>query len=359
MKSPRELLRRFPKTDLHCHLDGSLRPATVLELGRRLGAKLPAGNVAELTPFVQVAPTCRSLKEFLDVFALLYPLLRSPEAVERVAYELIEDCAADNIRHVEVRFAPVLQEAPSFTTDQVVEAALKGLRTGMREFGVTSSVIVCLFRSHGPKENRRAFATLKRFFLADPAPSREEPSVVGLDLAGDEARHPTIDFAPFYEEARSLGIYTTCHAGETTGTENLSAALELGVMRIGHGTHLMENRALLDQVVRAQVPLEIGISSNVRTKAVDGLKNHPALAFHRTGVLVTLNTDDRGIIGIDLTHEYEQAWKLGFSINELAGLAAASVDHLFLPAARREKLKRRFTAEIDELLTATQGGNRP
>lgn len=358
MKNARELLRRFPKTDLHCHLDGSLRPATVLELGRSLGAKLPADNTDDLAPFVQVAPTCRSLKEFLDVFALLYPLLRSPEAVERVAYELLEDCAADNIRHVEVRFAPVLQEAPSFTTDQVVSAALKGLRRGMKAFGVTSSVIVCLFRSHGPKENRRAFNTLKRFFRADPGPG-EEPSVVGLDLAGDEARHPTIGFSSYYEEARSLGIHTTCHAGETSGTENLSAALELGVMRIGHGTHLMEDRALLEQVVRRRVPLEIGLSSNVRTKAVDGLENHPALSFHRAGVPVTLNTDDRGIIGIDLTHEYAEALKLGFSLDELAGLASASVEHLFLPPARRRRLKRRFVAEIDGLLSTTQGGTRP
>ena len=111
-----DILAALPKTDIHCHLDGSLRPATVLELGRKYGVKLPADNLKDLTPHVQVAPTCRSLKEFLDVFYVLYPLLVHAEAVERIAYELVEDCANDNIRHVEVRLAPTLQARPNFST---------------------------------------------------------------------------------------------------------------------------------------------------------------------------------------------------------------------------------------------------
>ncbi len=353
--APRDFLRRLPKTDLHCHLDGSVRPATALALARELGIKLPADNAADLKRFVTVAPTCRSLKEFLDVFDLLYPLLRSPGAVERIAYELVSDCAAENIRHVEVRFAPSLQEAPGFDTDAVVEAALKGLARGRRDFGTTSAVIVCLFRSHGPAQNRRSFETLKKFFHPDPG---ETPAVVGLDLAGDEARFPTLDYADFYEEARTLGIYTTCHAGETTGTKNLEAALQLGVMRIGHGIRLLESPALLQEAIRRRVPVEIGLTSNIMTKTVSDLGSHPALSFHRAGLPVTLNTDDRGIIGIDLTHEYEQALTLGFTLQELTALAAASVDHLFMPEPRRTALKRRFTAEIESLAATAEGGTR-
>ncbi len=343
-----DLLRRLPKTDLHCHLDGSLRPQTALELARRFRVKLPADNLEDLTPFLQVSPTCRSLKEFLDVFELLYPLLRRPEAVERLAYELVEDCAAENIRHVEARFAPELQATASFPTDAVVEAVLKGLKKGRRDFGTTSTVIICLFRSHGPAQNRRAFETLKRFFKPDSPP--EEPSVVGLDLVWDEARYPTTQYASFYEEARSLGIYTTCHAGETVGTANLKAALDLEVMRIGHGIHLMEDEKLLAEVVRRRVPLEIGITSNVRTKAVPDLESHPARAFHKAGVPVTLNTDDRGIMGIDLTHEYSQALRLGFTIPELARIVLDSVDHLFLPPQRRKALRREFAARTKAVL---------
>lgn len=338
------VLAALPKTDIHCHLDGSLRPATVLELARQLKVKLPADNVKDLTPYVQVAPTCRSLKEFLDVFHLLYPLLQDSRSVERIAYELVEDCAKDNIRHVEARLAPVLQATASFTSDLVVEAVLRGLKRGFLDFGSTSSVIICLFRSHGPAENRKAFNTLKKYFQKDPRP--EEPAVVGMDLAGDEARYPTMEYAAFYEEAKALGIWTTCHAGETKGTANLRAALDLSVMRIGHGTHLMEDQDLLKEVVRRKVPLEIGISSNVRTKSVRDFESHPALPFFRAGVPITLNTDDRGILGISLTHEYGEALKLGFSLSELAGLSAASTDHLFLPPAQRARLRAKFQAEI-------------
>ena len=346
----RPLLLKMPKTDIHCHLDGSLRPKTALDLARELKVKLPADSVEELTPFVQVAPTCGSLKEFLDVFELLYPLLRSEKAVERVAYELIEDCAKENIRHVEVRFAPVLQETAAFSTDHVVEAVLRGLRRGLRDFGTTSSAIVCMLRPHSPEENRRAFETLKKFFRKDAKP--EEPAVVGMDLAGDEARYPTMDFAAFYEEANALGINTTCHAGETEGTKNLEAALALSVMRIGHGTHLMEDVKLMGEVVRRRIPLEVGITSNIRTKSVPDLESHPALSFYRAGVPITLNTDDRGIIGIDLTHEYEQALRLGFTLAEIARLSLESVDHLFLPKPEREKMRRRFDAEIKTVMAA-------
>lgn len=347
----RDFFHKLPKTDLHCHLDGSLRPATVLELGRKYKVKLPADNLKDLTPHVQVAPTCRSLKEFLDVFHLLYPLLVHAEAVERIAYELVEDCAAENIRHVEARFAPSLQAHDKFRTDAVVEAVLKGLRRGCKDFGTTSSVIICLFRSHGPRENRWAFDSLKKYFNANA--KLEEPSVVGVDLAGDEARYPTMEYADFYREAKDRGIWMTCHAGETEGTANLEAALELDVHRIGHGTHLRDSQKLAKEVVKRNVPLEVGISSNVRTKSVPSFEQHPVVDFHKMGVPFTLNTDDRGILGIDLTHEYVEATKLGFSREQLAKISLDSVDHVFLPAAEKARLKARFKKEIDGLLAAT------
>lgn len=338
------VLRSLPKTDIHCHLDGSLRPATVLELARERKVRLPADNLEDLIPHVQVAPTCRSLKEFLDVFHVIYPLVRDAGAVERIAYELLEDCAADNIRHVEVRFAPALQAHEKFTIDEVIEATSKGLRRGLEDFGVTSGIIICLFRSHGPKENRAAFEAVKKFFRKDNGLDR--PGVVGMDLAGDEARYPTIQYADFYEEARKLKIPTTCHAGETVGTANLKAALALDVHRIGHGIHLHEDPALMKEVVRRGVPLEIGITSNVRTKGVPSLQEHPAIDFFRGGVKITLNTDDRGVIGIDLTHEYETARRMGFSIDDLKKISLGSIDHLFLPERDKSRLRARFEAEL-------------
>ncbi len=333
MDNLRKALLRLPKADQHCHLDGSLRVRTVLELARERGIKLPADDEAGLKRHVQVAPTCRSLAEFLKVFYVLYPLLRDARSLERIAFELLEDCAAENIDYVEVRFAPMLNIAPRFGPDAVMEAVLKGLRRGEKAFGVKWGVIVCLFRSHSIPENRKAFEVMRKFLGR---------GVVGLDVAGDEARHPTMEFARFFEHANKLGVPTTCHAGETKGTANLKAALDLKVQRIGHGTHLMEDSRLLLEAARRKVAIEIGLTSNLLTKSAPDLSEHPMLSFYHLGVPVTLNTDDRGILGIDLTHEYEIAHGLGFGLPDLVKIARTGFESLFTTPARKRALLARF-----------------
>lgn len=342
------LLRKLPKVDIHCHLDGSLRPETILEMARARRVKLPADNVKDLTPFVQVSPSCRSLKEFIDVFDVFLPTLRDADALERIAYELCQDCAADNIRHVEARYAPALSSHPGFSNEEVIEAALKGLRRGLKDFGVSSGFIVCLMRNHGPAQNRGAFEAAKKMYRPDNGLAR--PGVVGIDLAGDEAQYPTLLFAEFFQEARRLGLPATCHAGETVGTANLRAALDLQVKRIGHGTHLFDDETLAREVIRRKVPIEVGLTSNLLTKSIASLKSHPVRRFLKEGVPFSLNTDDRGVMGIDLTHEYETAVKLGFSIEELTRISIDSIDHLFLPDSDRAALRRRFERETSAVL---------
>ena len=224
----------------------------------------------------------------------------------------------------------------------------------MKSLIVSSGLILCLYRSLGPKENRAAFEGLKRFYRPENGLAR--PGVVGMDLAGDEARYPTIQYAEFFEEGARLGIPATCHAGETVGTANLEAALALGVRRIGHGTHLAEHEPLLRQVVERRIPIEIGLTSNLRTKAVAGLAEHPALRFHRAGVRISLNTDDRGLFGIDLTHEYGLAREAGFTLEELSAISVGAVDHLFLPAGDKRRLAASFSRETKALLEAQRAG---
>jgi adenosine deaminase len=342
-----ELLWELPKVDLHCHLDGSLRPRTVLELAQERGVKLPAGTVEELTPHVQVGAACATLEECLNVFKTVYPLLRDAAALERVAYELCEDSASENIRHLEVRYAPMLNAAPGFGPQETVEAVLRGLRRGRQDFGVSSGVILCLFRSHGSKENRAAFETLKRFYRADAG--LDSPSVVGMDLAGDEGRFPIREYAEFFEEAAALEIPATCHAGETPGTSNLKDALELGVRRIGHGTQLPTDPDLVAEVAKRRLPIEISLTSNLRTSAVSDLRSHPARELYRRGVRLSFNTDDRGLFGIDLTHEYGLALEAGFTFPELRAIALDSLEQLFLPEHEIAALRGRFvrwTAEV-------------
>ncbi|MBI4248619.1 MAG: adenosine deaminase [Elusimicrobia bacterium] len=333
-------LRRLPKVDLHCHLDGSVRTRTLLELARRQNIPLPADNERDLNRFVQVTAACGSLSEFLDVFKHIVPVLRSPDALERVAYELCEDCRADGIRYVEARFAPMLCVKRGFSAEEALSAALRGLEKGKLDFGVDSGVIVCLLRNHSPKENSGAFNALCRLIGR---------GVVGMDLAGDERQFPTKLFADYFEQAKSKRIPTTCHAGEIEGSENLKTALELGVDRIGHGIHILQDESYVNAALKAGIPLEIGLTSNAYSKSVPSLARHPLLPLFKKGLIVTLNTDDRGVLGIDLTHEYRRALELGIPVEGLQKISINGVRSLFAPPALKSQLEKQFTQEMEKL----------
>lgn len=332
----RSLPARLPKVDLHCHLDGSLRWDTVRELAPGAGVRLPDGAPESLRAWRGADPSCRSLDGVLEMFRYLVPLLRRGPNLERAACELLEDCARDNIRYVEVRYAPVLCAGPGFTAADSVAAVLKGLERGRRRTGVEARVILCLLRGQSAAESRETLRLARLYF---------GKGVAGLDLAGTESS-PTRDYAPYFEAARAAGLGLTCHAGETAAREHLESALAFGVSRIGHGTGLRREPALLEQVRRRGICLEVSLSSNLATGAVPGLERHPFLEFLRGGAAVALSTDDKGVFGIDLTHEYALAARAGATPAELGALALAGAEHAFLPPAQRRRLAARMKKEL-------------
>lgn len=319
-------LRSIHKIELHCHLDGALRPATILELGRARGVKLPASRVSELIEHVQVRKPC-TLTECLKVFDLVLPLLQDSESLARAAYELVEDARNDNVRHLEVRFAPALHTSRGLSTDDAIAAVLRGLeRARSAGLGVSSGVIVCLLRGLPEARNAAAFESLRR---------AHGKGVVGLDLAGDESRFPLGAYAKFFERARELGIPATCHAGEVRLSE-IRAAIDLGVARLGHATRLCDDASLLGEVRRRGIAIEVNLTSNVRTGSVPSIESHPARTWFEAGIPLSLNTDDRGLFGIDLTHEYEQALLAGFTPEELERLARDAARQAFAPTGLKE-----------------------
>jgi adenosine deaminase len=262
------------------------------------------------------------------MFRYLVPVLRRADNLERAAYELAEDCHNDGVCYVEARYAPALTVAPGFTAEAGVRAVLKGLARAKKDFGVDSRVILCLLRGQKPAESRETVRIASRLKAA---------GVAALDLAGTETL-PTRDYLPYFEQAKAAGLELTCHAGETGGREHLESALAAGVSRIGHGTALHQAPDLLEQVRRRGICVEVSLSSNVATGAVADLRAHPFLDFHRGGAAVCLNTDDKGVFGIDLSGEYRLAAAAGASQHELAALALAGARHAFLPPAQRRAL---------------------
>lgn len=343
-RTPEALARlaaRLPKVETHLHLDGALSPETVLRLARATpGSALGGLGVEEIRRKVVVDRPRADLAAVLAAFHAYYPLLRSAEAVELSAYELLRDCARQNILHAEARFAPALQRAPGFPMSAVLDAALRGLERGSRDFGVGAGVIVCLLRpfSAVDREANEAMAALAVEYAGR--------GVVGLDVAdagpGDERLS---EYGAWLRRGRDAGLGLTAHAGESPRGGEIEDALEIGVDRIGHGIILRERPDLLKEVIRRGVVVEVNPTSNIRTGAVASYREHPARAWKDAGLKIALSTDDPGVFGIDLAHEYEALGReAAFTPAELLETAWDGLWSLFLPEARRAELAARFEA---------------
>jgi adenosine deaminase len=285
--------------DLHLHLDGAVRPRTIWELAREQRHKLPARNLRELGRLVRVLRSCRSLTSFLKTFETFYPLLKTANALERIAYELCEDQAKAGVRCFETRFAPVLQAHATLSMEQAVEAVLRGLKRGSADFRVEAGLILCCYRSESPASSLRTVKLAGKLMGS---------GVVGIDLAGDEIRFPARPHRRAFRLAQGWGIPITVHAGEAGPAANiLEAIVKLGASRIGHGVRLADDGKVYALVIHRQIPLEMCLTSNVQTGVVSSYSSHPLPRYLRDGVMVTLNSDDPGVSNTTLPREYELA----------------------------------------------------
>ncbi len=334
---------KLPKADLHCHLDGSVRTSTIRDLAKKAGAKLPTEDIEELEKYVRVPESCRSLTDFLACFNFFYDFLKDPEAVERIAYELVEDVSKENVRILEVRFAPPLQEIPGkFSADEVVERALSGLAQGEKDFKVKTGAILCFYRSLSEEQNDATLSALKKYF---------GKGVVGADLAGDESRYPFSLYQKYFKTARDMGVPLTAHAGEAAGADSIRAALDMGVRRIGHGTRLKEDAFLVKRVIDERVALEVCLTSNVQTQTVKDYPQHPVKNYFDSGVVITLNTDDRSVSGIDLSYEISKASQVyGFTDEEMIKIILNGFEASFLDDKTKKEIISLSKKEIKEIL---------
>jgi len=341
----KESLRRWPKAELHVHLDGALRPATMLDLARRQGIQLPADTPDALAKAMLVRHA-KNLEEYLEKYQITLSVLQTAEALERVAYEFVVDKAAENVRYVEVRYSPLLHR-PALTLAQAIEAPLAGIRRASAETGTKVGLIVCAMRTKPPAESLE---------LARVAAEYHSAGVTAFDLAGAERGHPAKEHRTAFEYAAGHGMACTCHAGEGDGPHSIHQALhECGAQRIGHGTRLLEDPALFDEVVQRRVPLEMCLTSNVHTHVVPSVAEHPFKRYFQQGVVVTLNTDGPLTDGITLTDEYFLAHAvLGLSPDELQRVVLNGCESAFLPEYEKVALVSRVQSELDEL-----GGSTP
>ncbi len=337
----RELLRALPKAELHCHLDGSLRPHTLIELGREYGIAMPAWHPDALADFMMVRDA-RHLEDYLQRFAITLSVLQHADALERVSYELVEDAAREGVRYIEIRYAPVLNLRHGLSLGEAVEAPLRGIERAQRDFGTLARVFICGLRHLSPEIS---------FELAELAAAYRGRGVVGFDLAGAELGHPARAHAAAFDFARRHDLALTVHAGEGAGADSVrEAVFDCYAERIGHATHLVDDEMLSEYVNDHRIALEICLTSNVQTHAVASYEEHPLRAYHDRGMNVVLNTDNRLMSGTTLTDEYLLAARhLDFTFEELAEIALNSFASAFLPWPERHALMEAARGEIERL----------
>lgn len=336
----KDVLRRWPKAELHVHLDGSLRPQTMLELARAQGVRLPADTPEALAQTLSVKGS-RSLEEYLKKYEITLSVMQTAAALERVAYEFVVDVAAEHVRYVEVRYSPALHR-PALRLSEAIEAPLAGIKRAEAETGTKAGLIVCGIRTLPPT------ASLE---LARAAVDYKDAGVVAFDLAGAERGHPAWEHRAAFEYAAQHGLACTCHAGEGDGAASIHQALHAcGARRIGHGTRLGEDPALLDDVVARGIPLEMCLTSNLHSHTVATIGEHPFKRYLDRGVRVTLNTDGRLMDGISLTDEYFLAHAaLGVGAEELARVVVNACEAAFLPEYEKVALVARVQSELEAL----------
>ena len=337
---PIELLQRLPKTDLHCHLDGSLRLDTIIDLARKQQVKLPTFDRGELFKLLYAGEHVESLDDYLRAFDITLSVMQTEEALERTAYELAADAWKENVRYIEVRYSPLLHIRAGLRPAQVVEAVLRGLRMAKREFGIRYGVILCAIRTLSAEQSLR---------IAELCVAFKNRGVVGFDLAGSEVNNPAKVHRMAFQLVIDNNINCTAHAGESFGPDSVHQAIhKCGAHRIGHGTRLVENGDLLNYVNDHRIPIEVCPSSNVQTRAATGWETHPVDFFVDYGVRVTINTDNRLMSDTTVTKELYLCHKhYGWSLQTIKEIIIAGFKSAFM--AYREKAD--LVAEVSRELS--------
>ena len=289
----------LPLIDLHRHLDGNVRLATILELGREHNIRLPGETIATLRPHVQVEGVMPDLVTWLNKLHWMIAVLGDYDACRRVARENVEDAKGEGIDYVELRFSPYFMAGPNqLDPARVAEAVVAGIEEGRARTGLKVKLIGILSRTFGPEA---CMVELNALLT-------QRAQIAALDLAGDEQHWPAELFREHFRRGRNAGWAVTVHAGEAGGAASVWMALrELGASRIGHGVRAIDDPALLDHLAEQRIGLELNLTSNVQTNTVSGFAAHPMKQFLARGLLATLNTDDPVISGINLRHEFEVA----------------------------------------------------
>ena len=288
-------MRNLPKIELHCHLDGSVRVETVIDIAKNQNIKLSSYEIDEVSKMLQVPSDCTSLVEYLKRFDLPNEVMQTKENLSRITYELLEDASKENIKYMEIRFAPILHTKNGLSIKEVIESVIDGMNKACNKYDIKSNLILGCMRNMGEKDAINVINEGKEFL---------NKGVVAIDLCGPENEGFAQEYKKAIDLARSYGYRVTIHAGEAASGKNVIDAINLlGAERIGHGVRIKNMKEAHDLVKDKNITLEMCPTSNVQTKAIKSLKLYPLYDFYKDSIKVSINTDNRTVSDINLTNE--------------------------------------------------------
>lgn len=325
----------LPKAEIHLHLEGAIRTQTLIAIAKEYNLTLPSYDPAELDKHVKVLDQMRNLDAVLAAFAIFQNSITSPQVVERIAWELFEDSARQNIKLLEVRFSPDWAfHGHNLDWDACLEGLLRAAERAERELGMAAGYIAITSRSMGPDSCTRT---------VDWA-VRHRKHILGIDLADSEDMYPIRQFSKSVMKAREAGLKVTVHSGENTPASAVVETIRaVSPDRIGHGIHIIEDMAAVELVKARDVTLEVNPWSNYLTNSVPRIEEHPLKKLFDLGVKVTINSDDPEVLETNLNNEYRIAHEiLGMSLKEIAVCNRYAVEASFLPKEKKQAVLERY-----------------
>lgn len=311
------MIENLKKIELHVHLDGSVRMKTASELLHK--------NMDETKQFMQ-ANHCESLSDYLKTFDIPIQLMQDKNTLERVSYELVEDLKKDNAIYAEIRFAPQFHTS-ILTYEAVIESVLKGIQQG----NIKVNLILCCMRGENTKIANEKTIEMAYQYL--------HKGVCGIDLAGDEAHYPNHMYQYIFEKCKKLNIPYTIHSGEASGVESIREAISYGTSRIGHGIRAIESDEVIHQMIENNIVLEVCPTSNIDTKVISNIENHPIDKLYKKGVKITINTDNRTVSNTTLNKEYQLLYEtFHFTKEDFIQFNKNSIEASFLSEEEKQKL---------------------
>lgn len=325
----RDLVKKLPKVELHCHLDGSIRPQTLRKIADSQGISLPSDD-EQLRTLVVAPETCQNLNEYLERFDLVLTCLQTETALQTAALDVISQAAEENIKYIEVRFAPSLHTEKGLSLPKIVTAVLAGLSEGEKQFGVKSNALLCGMRH----EELQSIEQI--VYLAD---TFKQSGIVGFDLAGNEVDFPPYTFEETLDLVHHLDIPLTLHAGECGCGKNVVDAIKLGAKRIGHGIALKDTPEYFSLAQENNILVEMCPTSNFQTKTVTSLAEYPFKTFLDAGITICINTDNRTVSGTTLTDEYMKLHEwYDITYPDMEKLNHYAVNGAFIPESEKQLL---------------------